>query len=181
MKDAEIVRLILAGDEKGISEFLNHYEPLIRYIIAPFMESPEDTEECLSDVTMRVWEKIGLYDAGRGSFKGWLTAVSRNTAINFAAKSTQSRYSEEVDENASSDEDSPEEAFLRLEQRNHLRQVIKSLSPDDRILLYRRYYYMQPLSQIAAELGMSVRSVEGRLYRLKKKLEKRFKEVSSDD
>ena len=32
------------------------------------------------------------------------------------------------------------------------------------------YYYLQPTSQIASELGTTERAVEGRLYRLKKRL-----------
>ena len=36
------------------------------------------------------------------------------------------------------------------------------------MLFYRKYYYLQPTAQIAAELGMTERAVEGRLYRLKK-------------
>lgn len=53
--------------------------------------------------------------------------------------------------------------------------------PAEKILFYRKYYYMQSISQIAAEVGMSERSVEGRLYRLKQKLKKQFKEVTGDD
>ncbi|MFR0796033.1 MAG: sigma factor-like helix-turn-helix DNA-binding protein [Oscillospiraceae bacterium] len=37
-------------------------------------------------------------------------------------------------------------------------------------MFYRKYYYLQSTAQIAAELGMTERAVEGRLYRLKKRL-----------
>ena len=37
-------------------------------------------------------------------------------------------------------------------------------------MFYRKYYYLQSTAQIASELGMTVRAVEGRLYRLKKQL-----------
>jgi RNA polymerase sigma-70 factor (ECF subfamily) len=42
------------------------------------------------------------------------------------------------------------------------------------MLFYRKYYYRQSTAQIAAELGMTQRSVEGRLYRIKQKLRKRL-------
>ena len=77
MPDSEIIRLILSKDERGLAELLNRYGPLIRYVITPILKSPEDVEECLSDIVMRVWDKIRLYDSSCGSFKGWLTAVSR--------------------------------------------------------------------------------------------------------
>lgn len=51
-----------------------------------------------------------------------------------------------------------------------LRYVIAPLPPGERALIYRKYYYRQPTSQIASELGLSPRAVEGRLYRIKKRL-----------
>ena len=54
MPDSEIIRLILSKDERGLTELLNRYEPLIRYVITPILKSPEDVEECLSDIVMRV-------------------------------------------------------------------------------------------------------------------------------
>ena len=48
----------------------------------------------------------------------------------------------------------------------------------ERKLFYRRYYYLQPISQIAAELGLSQRAVEGRLYRLRNRLRQ---ELGGDD
>ena len=51
-----------------------------------------------------------------------------------------------------------------------LKAAIAGLPSLDRKLFYRRYYYLQPVAQIAAELGMSQRAIEGRLYRLRQKL-----------
>ena len=36
----------------------------------------------------------------------------------------------------------------------------------ERDLFYRKYYYCQSTAQMAAELGLTERAVEGRLYRL---------------
>ncbi|MBS5654729.1 MAG: hypothetical protein KHW96_06745 [Firmicutes bacterium] len=42
------------------------------------------------------------------------------------------------------------------------------LSAGERLLFYRKYYYLQSTAQIALELGLTERAVEGRLYRLKR-------------
>ena len=39
-------------------------------------------------------------------------------------------------------------------------------------LFYRKYYYLQSNVQIAGELGISERSAEGKIYRMRKKLQK---------
>lgn len=48
--------------------------------------------------------------------------------------------------------------------------ALAQLSTAEQALFYRKYYYLQPTSQIASELGTTERAVEGRLYRLKKRL-----------
>ena len=59
---------------------------------------------------------------------------------------------------------------MQAERSTAVHAALGRLSPGDRALLYRKYYYLQSAAQIAAELGMTVRAVEGRLYRLKKQL-----------
>ena len=54
--------------------------------------------------------------------------------------------------------------------RDTLADALGRLNTRDRILFYRKYYYMQSTAQIAAEVGMTERAVEGRLYRIKKRL-----------
>lgn len=73
-------------------------------------------------------------------------------------------------EDAPSPEASPEEALLQAERRAALHDALARLGQNDRALFYRKYYYLQSTAQIAAELGMTERAVEGRLYRLKKRL-----------
>ena len=55
-------------------------------------------------------------------------------------------------------------------QAERLKAALGGLRDRDRQLFYRRYYYLQPLSQIAAEMGMTERAAEGRLYRLRQRL-----------
>ena len=82
MDEQEIIELLRAGDSAGAEALLRHYGPLMRYIIAPILPNAQDREDCLSEVVMRVWEKIGSYDPERGSWKSWLTALTRNAALN---------------------------------------------------------------------------------------------------
>ncbi|HIV80901.1 MAG TPA: hypothetical protein IAB13_08100 [Candidatus Avanaerovorax faecigallinarum] len=76
MRDQEIIRLLLERDERGIDELMKQYGSLIRYIIRPVVPDSEDAKECLSDVTMRIWDKIGLYDERKSGFSVWITAVT---------------------------------------------------------------------------------------------------------
>ena len=171
MQENTVERLLLEKNEHGMDALLLHYGPLMRYIIAPILQNPQDREDCLSEVSMRVWEKIGQFDGEKGSFHAWLTAITRNTALNHARKASGSS-AEELSESTPSPEPSPEEALLKKERQEALKTALSRLSYKDRLLFYRKYYYRQSTAQIAAELGMTERAVEGKLYRVKKKLRK---------
>ena len=60
--------------------------------------------------------------------------------------------------------------MLLRERRAAVADAIGKLAPDERLLFYRKYYYLQSTAQIAAELGTTERNIEGKLYRLRKKL-----------
>lgn len=174
MQEKEIIELIRAKDEKGAEELLLHYGPLMRYIIAPILPNAQDQEECLSEITMRIWDKIGLYDEVRGNWSSWLTALTRNTALNQARKNKTHISMSELPENIPSKEPTPEEVVLRKEKQAIIKQALLELPTTERLLFYRKYYYRQPTAQIAAEMGMTERAVEGKLYRLKKQLRKKL-------
>lgn len=171
MQENTVERLLIEKNEQGMDALLLHYGPLMRYIIAPILQNPQDREDCLSEVSMRVWEKIGQFDGEKGSFRAWLTAITRNTALNHARKASGSS-AEELSESTPSPEPSPEEALLKKERQEALNAALNRLSYKDRLLFYRKYYYRQSTAQIAAELGMTERAVEGKLYRVKKQLRK---------
>ena len=62
--------------------------------------------------------------------------------------------------------------MLENERKLALKNALDKLDKTEKLLFYRKYYYMQSLSQIAREMCMTERAVEGRLYRIKQKLRK---------
>lgn len=175
MQEQEMLELIRQRDPKGAEELLRHYGPLMRYIICAILPNRQDQEDCLSETAMRVWEKIETYDSSRGSLTAWLTALTRNGALNYSRNNSHTAPMEnqqDILENVPSDKPTPEEEMLRQEQKEAVKRAVGRLSAGEQVLFYRKYYYLQSTAQIASELGTTERSIEGRLYRLKKKLRK---------
>ena len=67
--------------------------------------------------------------------------------------------------------------MLQKESREQLKRALYRLAEQERTLFYRKYYYRQSTEQIASEMGMTLRAVEGKLYRIKNKLRKMLGEV----
>ena len=170
MHEQDMIALLQQHDERGMDALLLHCGPLMRYIIAPILPDPQDREECLSEVSMRVWSRIAQFDPARGSWNAWLTAITRNMARNFQRSAQHHSSVQSIPEGTPAPGASPEEAILQAERSAAVHNALGRLSPGDRALFYRKYYYLQSTAQIASELGMTARAVEGRLYRLKKQL-----------
>lgn len=130
-------------------------------------------EECLNDVVLLAWEKIESYDPKKGGFSAWLSALARNTARNRRRDGARRfRSAEELGEHLEDRRPGPEEALLHRERLELLQKAVDRLGDMDRNLFYRKYYYLQSTAQMAAELGLTERGVEGRLHRLRKRLRK---------
>lgn len=170
MLGSEMIELIRRRDEKGAALLLLHYAPLMRYIAAPILPNEQDREECVSEAVMRVWDRIEQFDPSRGSWTAWLTALTRNAALDKARKNKRFDTQEDISRETPSKEPTPEELMMKKEREAALMAALRKLSAGERTLFYRKYYYLQSTAQIAAELGMTERAVEGRLYRLKKRL-----------
>ena len=172
MKEQEIIKLLLSKNEKGMNELLLYYGPLMKYIIAPILPNAQDQEDCLSEIAMQVWEKIEKFDSQRGSWNAWLIAITRNYALNYRRNSKMHNSVEEIASDIPSPELSPDEQIIRQERQAAVNRALQRLSPKDKTLFYRKYYYLQSTAQIASEMGMTERAVEGKLYRIKKQLRK---------
>ena len=56
MGDRELAAALSRGDQAGLDELLKQYGPLLRYVIAPILTDPREREECLSDISLLVWQ-----------------------------------------------------------------------------------------------------------------------------
>jgi len=172
VKETELLQALAKRDTAALEIFIRTYTPLMSYVVSPILADGRDREECISEISLTVWDKIHLYDGRRGSFTGWLTVIARNAALNRARKNARSVDAQQMDDTTPSPDPTPEEQAISAERRARLRTAVQNLPEWEQVLFYRRYYYRQSLSQIAAETGLSERACEGRLYRIKKKLAK---------
>lgn len=167
--DEKIIELIKSSKDKGLMLMQQQYSGLMHYIVGGILRNESDIEECISDICVKVWHSIESYSLEKSKFSTWLTVISRNTALNYL----KGKYPEHDElKEGTVNTASVEDDILRRERSEELERAIRTLSLEEQHIFYRKYYYLQRTSQIAAELGMTDRSVEGKLYRLRKKLQK---------
>ena len=165
--DISLMDRIASGDDAALQTLLRRHGALLRYVIAPILPDARDREECFADVSVKLWQTAGSFDGTKGSLRGWLTVLARNCALNRArGLRTETALTDDMPHGAGSAED----ALLRQERSRLLARAVQCLTAGEKELFYRKYYYGQSTAQMAAELGLTERGVEGRLYRLRQKL-----------
>ena len=158
-----------------IEALLERHGPMMAYVIRGILSDPHEQEECLAQVRAWVWERWESYDRERSSPATWLTALCRNAAYDrLRAQARQRERTGALDETLAAPAPGPVGVLLQKERLETLSRLLSAMSAGDRALFYRKYYYLQSTQQMAAELGTTARAVEGRLYRIRKKLQKQM-------
>lgn len=152
-----------------MTEPLRRYGPLMRYIISPILTDERDRQSACLTRQCGLGMELRNLTLIREAF-GHGCRQSR-AILQLTVAAHQKTGESDISDNFPAPESGPEDKMLRLERAEALKKAMQTLSNADCALFYRKYYYMQSASQMAAELGMTERAVEGRLYRIKKKAE----------
>ncbi len=185
MEDEKILCLIRQNKEKGLEELQKKYHYFIEYLLWGVLgKYPQDMEECLNDIMLKLWNNLKSYDSNKASLKTYITHIVRNTAIDRIRKINRDEsyidknmdmMQENFRENGSSK--SAEEIVFTREDKQILIAELEKLSTLDKEIFLRKYYYLQRVEQIASEMNRSEKSIEGKLSRIRKKLKKIAKVV----
>lgn len=127
----------------------------------------QDVEECVSDVFLAVWRRIGEYDDAKGSLRTWVLILAKYSALDVRRKLLRRPGTGRLEERASA-ETSVEETVISKEASAELIGMVNTLPEPDRTIFYRRYFYYETMDQIAKGVRLTGKAVENRLYRIRK-------------
>lgn len=174
MQEKNIIDAIKAGDEQAMQKIICRYSRLLWSIVGAVLSqvgTTEDMEECVADVFIDLWEHPQKYDESRGSLKAWLSVIARNKAID--------RYRQKTKIQTIPLEETVLAQMgveLEMENKEGLQEALAELTEEEREILLRRYVYQQKPKEMAVALGLSVKQIENRLYRIKAKMRKQMEQ-----
>ena len=77
MSDTELLELLRQDRAAGTEALLDRYRPLLRYVIGGILQETGDREDCLSEVSLLLWQKVdslmppkGPYPPGSPPWRG---------------------------------------------------------------------------------------------------------------
>ncbi|MBR3895150.1 MAG: sigma-70 family RNA polymerase sigma factor [Clostridia bacterium] len=175
MEDNKIVDLYWARNELAIHESDRKYGRMLTSLSFSLLSSREDAEECVNDTYLDAW---GAMPTARPTYLGaFLSKITRRISIDrFRAEHREKRGGmgaivEELTE-AIPDRGTPAEEYENGRLAEALNRFLRSQSPQRRAIFVRRYFYSQPVSQIAVALKLGESKVKVTLHRMREALRK---------
>lgn len=156
----------------------SHYVYAIVWRILNQAGTPEDAEECVSDIFAEIFSK--LEEINETSMKAYIGTVARRMAINRFQKLTSGKLKTVSLEEASVSE-LPSDVnitadYEKAEQAGQLLNLILSLGEPDSSIIIQKYYYNRNSVEIAKIVNLNPVAVRMRLSRALKRLRKLLEE-----
>lgn len=177
MEDNKIVDLYWARSETAISETARKYGRYCHYIAHNVLHNGEDSEECVNDTYMRAWNSMPQHRPS--VLKTFLGKITRNLALNryktlTAEKRNQGQVPLALDElhECIPGEDNTEHIADDMALAEIFNRFLGSLSTEQRKIFMRRYWYLSPVKEIAADYRMGESKVKMSLLRSRNELKR---------
>lgn len=174
MEDEELITLLEARSEAALTALNARFGPLCRRIARQVLGSAEDAEECVDDAWMAVWRAIPPEHPQQ--LTPYVCRITRNLAVTRLRRQTSKKrfspYTAALDELADvlTGGHTPEEELNRRELTKGLTSFLDGLPRDDRVLFMRRYWYGDPVADLARRFGWTRSGTAVRLHRLRGRL-----------
>lgn len=167
--DADRYRRFLNGDDNELVVIIDTYYQGLSLYLNSIVKNICAAEEIMQDTFVRLAVKKPKFN-GKSSFKTWLYAIARNTALKYLREC--SRYTENsIDEAFQlSDETDIEQQYLIEERKIQLHTAMKKLNPEYAQVLYLKYFEDFDSDSIAKIMKKSKRQIGDLIYRAKNAL-----------
>jgi RNA polymerase sigma-70 factor (ECF subfamily) len=170
--DEELVAYYLKGDEKSLEILFGRYLKPIYNFIYRYVGGFSEAEDITQEVFIKVWRNLKKFDQNK-SFKTWIFAIAKNSAVDFLKKRKEIPFSEleesedegGVIETLADPSPLPQELLEKADLALTLNSAMEKLPPKYRMVLFLRYNDHFSSKEIAELLGEPENTIRSRYRR----------------
>lgn len=153
MTDTEIINLFFERSEQAIEELAKKHGNAVARVARNILGNSQDAEECVNDTYLGTWNAIPPHRPS--PLRTFVCKIARNLATmkyhSNTATIRNSQYDLALDELEEylSDSDSVEKTYEAQELKEVINSFMATVSYSDRFIFMRRYWYSDPVQDIA--------------------------------
>ena len=175
--DIDIVNRVLQGDREAFRTIVERYQSYLYRTALAFLGSPEDAEDSLQEIFIKVYRYLGTFKLGN-KFKPWIYTIAinhlrkqyrkRKNIIQFTA--VESEFLESLPDKSKGTD--PSAVFEKREAEASVIHAVSSLKDDLREVVILYYINEMSVEEVAGALKLSKENIKSRLFRARKILKK---------
>jgi RNA polymerase sigma-70 factor (ECF subfamily) len=160
--------------KKEWNMLVQNYSKNIYNIALNFTKNSEEAADITQDIFIKIYRNINKYK-DKSSFKAWLIRIAKNHCIDHWRKNKKHQDNMEINDNIHTDNSAtPEERIIADSERELLRQKLKALPENIRILIIMRDIEGYSYNKISQEFNLPLGTIKSRINRGRLKLAKIF-------
>jgi len=190
----QLIRRCLAGDAAAWEELVEQHHRRIYNICFRFAGSAADAQDLTQEVFVKMYRTLNTYNAERGAFITWVTAMTRNLLVDHFRRTKQERLTDSLDGAPSERDDAmplseqirdvrpaPDARAETRQLGEAVHRALGRLSPDLREAVILRDLQDMDYKEIATVLKVPEGTVKSRINRgraeLARLLQRTYKQV----
>lgn len=174
--EEQLVKSAIAGDENSFCQIVESYKAYVFAIILGFIKDKYEAENVAQEVFLQIHRSLPQYRYQ--NLKGWIGRITVNKAIDWKRTEKAKRVREQIlFEATGNSTESPEEVLLKKTEHELVQKICSSLPEIYRSTLEKFYLEGKSQQQIAVEEGITIKTVESRLYRARGMVREKWREA----
>lgn len=161
--DEQIVRRLRCREPEAMGDLYDRYGRIAYSVILAIVRDRAVAEDLVQETFLRVWNRVHVFEAGRGALGPWLLAIARNRAIDHvrSVSSRMDRNSFEFDvrEHPSLFVDMEREVF-NTDHARVIRGAIAKLNPNQQKVIELAYYEGLSQTEMAERLSQPLGTIK---------------------
>ena len=159
------------GDRAAFGNLVEKYQRPVYNLCYHMLRNADEAEDASQEAFLRAFAKLDTYDEQR-QFSTWLFSIASHYCLDRLKSPRISLVSWDSLSAYWSDGNTaqPEKTFLKVEANQEVRDLLKTLRPDYRLIVILKYWYALSYQDIAQTLDTTVSVIKSKLFYARKKM-----------
>lgn len=169
LNDQQLINSYLEGNERAFEELLNRHQQKIYTSIYLFVKDQSQAQDIFQEVFIKIIDTLrkGKYNH-EGKFLQWAMRISYNMCVDHFRRSKRRltvspTETFDIFEVLQMSDDNAEQAIIRSQTHDKVRQLVDMLPPEQREVVILRHYADMSFKEIAQLTRVSINTALGRM------------------
>lgn len=177
--ESELARRAANGDQAAFAEIIRLHQQAVYNVAYRMLGNTNDAEDAAQDAFIRAYQFFDRFDPDR-PLAPWLKRITVNVCLN---RLNAKKPASSLDDNLPPPKDphpGPEKQTAERQREERIRAEILELPPNYRVVIELRHFQELSYEEIASALKRPLNSVKSDLFRARKILADRLKDLKHE-